>query len=351
MEIISVLLYVLVSIALGLAAGFAHRFFKNKFARVNLWLFVWVLIASLLFWAKTCFCMCGYPLGINHYIVDEFWFPIAYLVLIFAYPAIFCAAFLFFWVSAIFSATAPGQGESRKSLWARRVFNLLKCAALAGLIAAAALGLVRNFDAYWGYPKLLLALIAASFAAVLLVNYKSRKRYWLAALALCLPTFYYAVAIPEMSDRGANIEGVYSAPKIEYKYLPENDKRGYFSRKIKFEPYLKYTFHEYAGGWNLSVLKSNPPDKYYFYSASENPEMFEAVYSDLTKYLPVIDDSEKTKQLLEFLSDKSKITFLVTIVKIWKRQPGDIRYDIYIFNDSRNGFYKLNMNLNIEEGQ
>lgn len=343
-----ILIYFLVSIALGLAVAFAHRFLKNKFARANLWLFAWVAIAAFLLSLGWGICMCGYPLGFHHHFHSDFWFPIVYLILAFAYPAVFFNEFFVFWLVAIVFSRARRGGESLKSLWGCRIFRFAKIYALAALTAAAVSYFHKDFDPYWGCPKILGALIAAAFFAVIFAGYKSPKRYWALALVLFLPAFYYSKTIPEMADRGANIAGTFSAPKIKFQYSPETDKRDYASRKIASEPSLQYTFHEYAGGWNLRALKSNPPKRYYFYSAAENPEIFELVYADLTKCLPLIDDSEKTKELLDFLSDKPKITFLKTQIKLGKCDPTRIVYDIYIFNDSRGGFYKLHMYLCLE---
>lgn len=349
MEFVAICIYLLVPIALGLVVAFAHRFLKNKFARANLWLFVWVAIAFYLFSSWWGFCMCDYPLGFHHHFHSDFWFPIVYLILAFAYPAIFFNEFFVFWLAAIVFSRARRGGESLKSLWASRIFRFAKIYALAALTAAAVSFFHKDFDPYWGYPKLLGVLIAASFLAVIFAEYKSKKRYWALALVLFLPAFYYSKTIPRISDRGVSIAGTFSAPKIKFQYSPKNDKRDYFSRKIASEPSLRYTFHEYAGGWSLSALKSNPPKRYYFYSASENPEMFELVYADLMKCLPLIDDSEKTKELLDFLADKPKITFLQTLVKLWEREPNRIVYNICIFNDSREGFYDLHMSLYLED--
>ncbi len=332
-------------ILLGLLVGFLHRVLKNKFARINLWLFVWLGFSYWGYSLKDVFCMCGYPLGFHHAFQNDFWFPIVYLFIAANYAILSFKTCILFWLTSIFFAQKIQEGESLKQLWLRRIFNFLKVCALVYLLSFIVNFFATNYEPYWAYPKVLFVGLVASFIALSLANLKMNKICWLILILLISCTLYYAKTIPLKRDNCIVIKGIYTLPKLVFYYSEENDARDYYSRKIEETPRLKYCYHEFAGGWNLSKLRELKNDKYFFCSSTENAEIFEKIYDKLTMALPIIDDSQTTKNLLAFLADKQKLTFLSSYRNF--RLENELMLTIYIFKDASNGVYGLDLNLKL----
>lgn len=339
-------------IPFAIGVAFLHRILESKFARVNLWLGVWILLTfAYLKSGYGLFCMCGYPYGMHHYIhtsFDAIIIPVLFFAIIFAYPAIYVNSHALFWFLAIAFSCKKSDGETWKCLWGRRIFYFVKFYALMFLISKIVPHFFTDFDDYWGHSDWLFAFLMISLFTVICASWEGRKRCWVAALFLCLGVGYYSSVIPHKRDRGINLEGTYSLPKVKFEYSPENDPRDYYSRKIEAEPVLKYGYYKFAGGWDFSKIKESKYSKPFFYSPTENPEIFENAYDNIMKALPVIDENKSTKDLQNYLSDKSDIRFLKMDHELKKEDALDLSYFMYITNSNDDGFYFIELELKLK---
>lgn len=323
--------------------------------------FIMVLVLKM-----TYSCACGALFGWHHHVnFDSSWaflYPFALSALYLLAPLLTAFYFLFFWLGVGLAKTVRLDGETKKSLWLRRLIVSLKIfsIALCGGILCGWIWSFHAYDKYFAQPYTLLALILIVIAATLLW----RKRWGIfypIVLFLTLGFVYnMAINMPKNSERKVQIfdfDGYYSPQIDSYSYDENLDERDLESRNLTRIESFFFARHDYLGDWNLEKLKTYIPTQMEYMHEGKTKEIeatylksgdeaFASTLSQITDYINLLDNSDRTKALRDFLQNPDLV--LMSYCFIYTND-GLSLIEICAFSDSAKAFYEMKMNFTLQK--
>ena len=267
---------------------------KSKIAKANCCMIA--AIPMIFVGQMSVYCMCGHPLGLEHYVNAPGFMPYINLFLTILMPYFISLYILPFWIAVAFRMNPRREGEGKREFRLRRIRIFLKVLAVSFSGCLVTFGVLAGA----GTSKYLLILalggaILGMFAALLW-----RRKVlliFLAFLSLGASAYFVFCDIPREVDKDSLKYGLGFGPMLEaYIYSENDDPKDKGARGIWAIRSFEFFRHVLEGDW-----KKAKPFKAEFYSNSESPEEFAKMKGRISSYVLLLDDSYRTRGLLDLL--------------------------------------------------
>ncbi len=359
------LLNSLISLPVLIVLGWLFGKFEGRIIlpfRLCLWGLVWII--SMLVLNMTSVCMCSAVFGWHHFYSFESAYaslhPIALTFVYLLSPFLVAYVLLPFWMAFGFAKAKCADGESKKTFWLYKIFALLKVFAIAlcGSMLAAWMRQYHGADVYLASPHFVLALILISTIAAILWRKRFGIIFPIVLFAVLYFSNYEVKSMPRNSDRIANVfyikDGKYDVPTDKYRYNQNDDPRDLESRNLRSIDTFFFARHNYLDDWNLEALKKANPQSWdvftkeskdYQYLKAGDANFAEALET-LKAYITLIDNSERTKKLLEFL-DSPDLVLMGD--KFAHKVYDSSRFKTCAFSDKTKAFYEIEISFKFDK--